>query len=538
MRLQALKVHEASSCGGLLDGLEVSFTTDSNNANESIRTHCLLGPNGSGKSQFLQLIAEIFQSAWHLHSPHEEREASDQRTEFELEYMISPAGKGPGERVRLSRAKSSKAAKIEMHKLNQDQQWISIPSGSQDFGDRLPSLVIGYTSGDNETLSLPFFVSRSGYSADVREAALKKYSSSHQERVADNRLLLIDYSTHLEVLVANLLLGSEGVQAAIIGHAQLDSLASFRCIVQLNHLTRLKARARGPGLRKGVQLTPELEEYVDALMRCSTCWSYDSRKETYVFDVLVDAETRRAFASFFSSSIEIYRAFHKLALLNDLAIPKAARDRLEQEIETRRFASRLPEPQEEEKVFRFEQVRFHRGLPSDDREPLDYVSLSDGEHQQAQIFGVFSMITEANALFILDEPESHFNPQWRVQFVKRLIELPVFRTGSQEVVLTSHAPFVPSDISREHVHIFSKKESGSVEVRKPDIETYGATFDRILEHCFDVRPPISQLARDKISELMASDDVEELQTAMSKLGSSVEKAFLADRLRQLRQEKS
>ncbi|MCJ9732819.1 restriction system-associated AAA family ATPase [Bradyrhizobium sp. PRIMUS42] len=538
MRLQALKVHEASSCGGLLDGLEVSFTTDSDNTNEDIKTHCLLGPNGSGKSQFLQLVAEIFQSAWHLHSPHEEREASDKRTAFELEYMISPAGKGSVERVRLSRAKSNKAADIEMHKHGQDNQWIGVPSHSQDFGDRLPALVVGYTSGDNETLSLPFFVSRSGYSADVREAALKKPPSSHQEKVADNRLLLIDYSTHLEVLVANLLLGSEAVQTAIIGHAQLDSLASFRCIVQLNHLTRLKTRVRGPGLRKGVQLTGELEEYIDALKRCSTCWSYDSRKETYIFDVLVDAETRTAFADFFDSSIKIYRAFHKLALLNDLAIPKAARDRLEQEIETRRFASRLPEPQEEEKVFRFEQVRFYRGLPSDDREPLDYVSLSDGEHQQAQIFGVFSMITEANALFILDEPESHFNPQWRVQFVKRLVELPVSRTGSQEVILTSHAPFVPSDISREHVHIFSKGGSGGVAVRKPDIETYGATFDRILEHCFDVRPPISQLARDKISELMASNDVEELQDAMNKLGSSVEKAFLADRLRQLRQGKS
>jgi energy-coupling factor transporter ATP-binding protein EcfA2 len=54
---------------------------------------------------------------------------------------------------------------------------------------------------------------------------------------------------------------------------------------------------------------------------------------------------------------------------------------------------------------------------------VDYVSLSDGEHQQALILGIYAMINEKNALFLLDEPESHFNPQWRVKFVQRLMDL-------------------------------------------------------------------------------------------------------------------
>ena len=458
-------------------------------------------------------------------------------TLFELEYSISPSPKAPPERVKLRREqKGRRTQQIEMLRFTEDD-WEWIPPNAPEFGARLPALIVGYTSGDNETLSLPFFVSRSGYSADVREAALPQVKrgrkSSAGEKVADNRLLLIDYSTHLEVLVANLLLGDDQVRKAIIDHARLDRLASFRCVVQLNHLTRLRTRGAIGAKRKGIQLTTELEEYIEALKRTATCWNYDRAKEVYTFDMFVDEEMQHAISQFFESSIELYRAFHKLALLNDLAIPKAARDRLEREIETRRFASRLPEPQDEDKVFRFEQVRFARDVDGQSQELLDYVSLSDGEHQQAQIFGVFSMITEGNALFVLDEPESHFNPQWRIQFVKRLKELPIKNRGAQEVLLTSHAPFVPSDLSRDQVHIFSKDHTGKVLVRFPDIETYGATFDRVLEHCFEVRPPISQLARDEINELMKDGTVDDLREAMAKFGSSVEKAFLADRLRQL-----
>jgi hypothetical protein len=214
-------------------------------------------------------------------------------------------------------------------------------------------------------------------------------------------------------------------------------------------------------------------------------------------------------------------------------IPRPARDRLKKEIETRRFASRLPEPQDEDKVFRFEQVRFRRSNAGSAARILDYVSLSDGEHQFAQILGVFSMIRDRNALFVLDEPESHFNPQWRIKFTKMLLDLPIQNRGAQEVLLTTHAPFVPCDLPRTQIFIFTKNSDGDVSIVSPEVETFGATFDRILETCFSIRPPISQIARDEISKLLTSESVDEIRSALERLGPSVEKSFLADRMRQL-----
>ncbi|WBQ18977.1 restriction system-associated AAA family ATPase [Sphingobium yanoikuyae] len=529
MRLRRLQVTRASTCGGLLDGADIWLgRAETETNNEPLEPLCLLGPNGSGKSQFLQLVAEIFQAAWHAHAPDEERDSANGDAIFELEYLIKPGKGEPYATVKLSRAAKGKSVgPIELH-VDKEGDWVSIKPGTPEFRQHLPSLIIGYTSGDNETMSLPFMVSRAGYANSVATAALEKSTSA--EPPADNRALLIDYGTNLEVLFANMTMGTPQVRKDILQHARLEDLASCRCIIRLAHKKRDPKKKLGQ--RRGIQLTDELENILRKLKRSATCWDLDEKTETYIFDYFVDDATRKALSHFFENALDLYRSLHKFALLNDLVIPKASRERMRQAVRERRFATRLPEPQQEDMVFAFEEVRFHPSFDKADQAPVDYVALSDGEHQQSLILGLFSMITDQNALFLLDEPESHFNPQWRVQFVKRLLNLHVNR-GEQDVLLTSHAPFVPADISREQVLIF-KRQGDTVEVSNPEIETFGANFDRILEHCFEIRPPLSQMAQDKIEELLDTNDIGKLEAALPQLGASVEKSFVADHLRQLK----
>ncbi len=528
MRLTRLRVVDTIGIGGLLDGLDVRMDRPEN-SNEHLLPLCLLGPNGSGKSQFLQLIAEIFQAAWHEHNPSEERKSANSETLFELEYTTKPTPSSSAVNVRLCRKAKGKGVGPITLEVETADGLSPVDPASREFGQYLPTLIIGYTSGDNETLSLPFMFSRSGYASEVAEAALRDAAVP-----LDNRMLLIDYGTNLEVLFANLMLSERPARRSVLEHAKLKDIASCRCVVRLAHSAVPKAQARATKRtgRKGIQLTVELESILDRFKRSATCWTEDKETESYTFDFFVNEATREAFAHFFDDALHLYRSLHKFALLNDLAIPRVARQRLEKAVREKRFASRLPEPQQEDLVFGFEEVRFHSEAPLKSTDVVDYVSLSDGEHQQALILGLFSMIREHNALFILDEPESHFNPQWRIKFAQRLLELPGKR-GAQEVLLTTHAPFVPADLRREQVLIFSR-QADKLTVSNPDMETFGANFDRILEHCFDVRPPISQMARDQIDQLMESNDIEKLEQALPHLGASVEKSFVADRLRQLK----
>ncbi|MCF7534117.1 restriction system-associated AAA family ATPase [Pseudomonas petrae] len=540
MKLLRVHIITAKSCGGLLDGLDVRLRGSSTSVSD-FEPLCLIGPNGAGKSQLIQVIAEAFQSLLHAAVPDEERAEGNENLLFEIEYLISEPKHDKPVHVRARRlAQGRKKAVVGLDR-KVDGDWVECDLTSAATAALLPTKVVGYTSGANETLSLPFLVSRSGYAEEVGRRALNE--STRADPVPDTRLMLIDYGTHLEVLVANLLLGALEERDALLSDARVQDLHSFRCVIQLAHSAAPKAAAKkGRNRRKGIQLTGELELYLDQLQRCATSFHYEPTSDSYTFDFFVTEETRKAFSSFWSSALALYAALHKLAMLNDLAIPKAARDRFKRETQLRKFASRLPEPQDEDKVFRFERVVFDA---QGGRGTVDYVSLSDGEHQQAQLLGTMCMVSFPQALFLLDEPESHFNPKWRVKLISKVLDLPT-ATGRrkdaspasmQDCLLTTHSPFVPSDMAKERVLIFSKNSAtGKIEVRHPNVETFGTTFDAILGECFDIRPPISDVPKAVIEELNASYDPKEIQERMQDLGDSVEKIMLADRVRQLQRQ--
>lgn len=526
MRLIRFDVPPGQREAGLLQGFSFGLDDPVDPKKYSdLATLCLVGHNGSGKSQFLQVLAEVFQDAWHRCSPEAERVASSTSFDFELEYACTRDDDSEVI-VRLVRnARQHGNRQVRMFVMN--DEWAEVEAGhGASFSSLLPPVIVGYTSGDNETLSLPFFRSRAAYAKDVRTAALDE--KRRLDEIPDSKLLLIDYGTHLEVLIANLMLGQSSERARLLKHTGLRNLSSWRCVVQLRP-PGLTARAAKNG-RRWIALTDELETTLSRLASCATLASVDESNDTYTFDFAVNDEMRKAFRFFWPDAISLYKAFHKLAMLNDLAVPKRSRDRLSRQIANGNFAVRLPEPQDEQKVFRFENVRFTS--PAASVGDVDYVSLSDGEHQLAQVLGVFSMIRSRNALFLMDEPESHFNPQWRVRFVSRIRETSL-RAPSRGVVLTTHAPFVPSDLHSEQVLIMSR-DGVSIDARRPAIETYGANFDRILRACFGIDPPISGVARDEIERLMKSNSSSEIEAASSHIGASVERSLLMDRARQLR----
>lgn len=529
MKLLKLHIIDADTCGGLLNGVKISFRKG-NVETSSFSPLCLIGPNGTGKSQVLQIIAEIFQAVFSRYLPDEEQGTPNNQIQFELEYVLASSD-SKDKLVKLSRRKVGKKLSDILVEQSIENNWKSITSDS-DVEDLLPSKVIGYTSGDNETLSIPFFVSRAGYASQVRTNATKEDLKS--KPILDSRMMLIDYSTNLEVLVANLLLNPQNVRKNLLEKSNLERLRSFRCVIQRKHTAAPSS---------GVKLTEELESYIDYLKSCATCFSYDEQTWTWTFDFYVQSATNEACQHFWKKgTLELYSCFHKLAMLNDLIIPAKDREAYVRGVKKRSFASRLPEPMERQKVFRFERVEF---ISKKSDKPVDYVSLSDGEHQFAQLLGTLCMASFPNVLFLLDEPESHFNPKWRVEFISNLMALPTVSekecpnegkrsatsaASLQDCLITTHSPFVPSDMDRENVLIFNKDPEGKIHCRLPRIQTYGSKFDAILAECFEITPQISGLPREHIARLMESGTKDEIQEAIANLGESNERMRLAGKL--------
>jgi len=557
MKLTRVGIQRTGGGAALLNGLDLILRAPESRGTRTFQPLCLIGPNGSGKSQFLQSVAEAFQALFNAVVPEEERRDVDPNSEFSLRYVLHrPKVEDDVEVEVVASRNTAGAHRLAIRCRSVDGDWSDI--AASNARDLLPTRIVAYTSGENETLSLPFLASRIAYADEIQRLAIPaaEGESPASATAPTPRLMLIDYSTHLEVLVANLLLASPEQRAYILGQANLKSLRSVRCIVSLNHgAVRNGVRRRSDSKRKGVQLTGELEGYIETLQACATTWDYDEVAERYVFDFWIDEEARKGFGSAFGNPFDLYLALHKLALLNDLAISNPARKRFEADVRKRRFATRLPEPPEEDKVFRFEEITFHAARRGEvgEAEPVDYVSLSDGEHQLVQMLGVFSMVDEPNVLFLLDEPDSHLNPVWRVKFMSQLAKAPTARgtrenagalAGAQDVLITTHAPFVPSDLPRDQVIIFRRPDESEqqdvadlgVRARRPDIQTFGASYDRILEQCFGVSPPISQQSQEVIEALLESSDPQEVEAGLQTLGPSVERIQVIDHLDELKQQ--
>ena len=232
MKLLRVHVISADTCGGLLDGVDRSLRNPSITDYYDFDPLCLIGPNGSGKSQFLQVLVEIFQTVYSECVPAEERTDGNPELQFEVEYLIKPIGaRNPVHVLVTRRPLNQRRPQLAIFKKN-ETEWEICNLTDPETQKLLPQKIVGYTSGENETLSLPFLISRSGYADEVGRAAL---GNNRQSDVPDTRLLLIDYGTNLEVVVSNLLMSDNRQLKALLDDACLKDIHSFRCVIQLAH---------------------------------------------------------------------------------------------------------------------------------------------------------------------------------------------------------------------------------------------------------------------------------------------------------------
>jgi len=145
------------------------------------------------------------------------------------------------------------------------------------------------------------------------------------------------------------------------------------------------------------------------------------------------------------------------------------------------------------------------------------------------------LFRDTNSLFLLDEPETHFNPDWRANFISRLRQcLPGNGEFAQEMLTTTHTPFLISDSKPEKVLVFAKdKATGAVSIVPPGFNTFGASINKItMSKVFGKRETIGGHAQALLGAMrtrfeQGTEDKEALITEIhQQLGDSVEKVLL------------
>ncbi len=494
----------------LLNGLQLDFPIEETGT--TFHPNIFIGVNGSGKSQLLETLAEIFLYLDRLYRKVNKVSNPSIPVRFELDYLITIKKKNYFVSVSHSIEKNKQT---EFIVRTDKKKIIDVPIDERI--NYLPSKVVGYTSGDNETLSLPF----TDYYDEYAKYTAKRAKPENKDKLEDYnpRFYLMDYNTNIGVVISNLILGKAAKVKKLTNYVGIAGLKSFQIVIQTKH-TAAPAKSK-------VQLTKELETWIQQLKNAATCYQYFKKENKYVLDFFMHDATRNALKHFFDSPLAFYTALYKIELLNNLIIKDSHLAEIKKKREQRRLIIKPPTVAEQDKVLSYSEVK----LKLKNGDSVDYLNLSDGEHQLLNICGTLLMSGFENSLYLLDEPETHFNPKWRREFISLLTEL--VSNDNQDYFLTSHSPFIVADTKREYVYVF-RKQKNKLDVEWPVKETYGSDFDYILQSAFDLDSSLSKKSYDEMQSLLKNGTQKQIEDSINEFGESAEKLFLYKKLQDLK----
>ncbi|MGG1922127.1 restriction system-associated AAA family ATPase [Chryseobacterium sp. NRRL B-14798] len=567
MKLKRLKLN--SQFRSLQAGFEIDFLNDYNlDKLWDFLPYCLVGRNGSGKSNILEVLAEIFYHIECIYLDFKpegfsgEGKFKNVHTEgffaescnpdaFELEYYYYI--KGDFSRKHFSSSFNiGYDAHIKIDKKSNESPkvyWLNraecVKSGNillerKEVKDFLPDFIVAYSSGENQLINLPFFKMRFIQYDEYLYRLIKDLDYIKPE----SRFVYLDDYYNQAVLLSIYLLREKESLLPFKNELGLDDIKSFRLIIKKDEFEKVhkdvfqtipvEERKNKNNITR--ELTSLISKSIERLKACSTTSYYNYDTKELILDYFVDKQCRQAFKFHFADdAFELFRTFQVLLNLNNYKTTKKIKQKVYHSKNIYINQDVIPLPYDEERIFRFKDVI----LKKDNVDEVIYTkSLSDGEYQFIHCIGLCLLFRDTNSLFLLDEPETHFNPDWRSNFVSTLRDcLKQDQTSSldnrRDLLITSHSPFIISDCQPENVIIFRKKNSKVEHQTAKDkgIRTFGTSANIITEEIFGKKESISKLSLEIIEKIknMPLNSPENILAAKEEariLGESVEKVLL------------
>jgi ABC-type multidrug transport system ATPase subunit len=164
----------------------------------------------------------------------------------------------------------------------------------------------------------------------------------------------------------------------------------------------------------------------------------------------------------------------------------------------------------------------------DCKEPATFQDLAEGERQLLTVLGLMRFTAEEEALFLLDEPDTHLNPAWCLDYLDNLRKYGAEPPNSQ-IIMTTHSPLTFGGMDKNEVVIMERGSDGKIFAEHPISAPKGMGFAAILtSDFFGLR---STLDKDTLKKI---DDKRELALKSDKTDDDRKKlAELNDELGKL-----
>lgn len=192
--------------------------------------------------------------------------------------------------------------------------------------------------------------------------------------------------------------------------------------------------------------------------------------------------------------------------------------------------------------------------------------LSSGEEHMlslyAQFYSELKSEKDQNYIILLDEPDIYMHPEWQRNIINSINEFfsKFLPNNKYQIILTSHSPFVASDLPRENVIMLDtydevvKNENGEIEQEignskvvkdkadKP-IKTFGANIFDLYKDSFFVNDIMGEFAKNKITkeiieklrtDNLTNEDFKNMEYIVNLIGDEVLSTILKNKIKDKR----
>lgn len=136
-------------------------------------------------------------------------------------------------------------------------------------------------------------------------------------------------------------------------------------------------------------------------------------------------------------------------------------------------------------------------------ESATFNDLAEGERQLLTVLGLLRFTADDEALFILDEPDTHLNPAWCLDYLENLRRYGADLETSQ-IIMTTHSPLTFAGLEKNEVVVLQRERDGLIRAEHPVSSPRGMGFSAILtSDYFGLRSTLDRPTLEKLDQRRA-----------------------------------
>ena len=452
----------------------------------------VLGWNGTGKSNLFEALVIIFRD---LHDWWEKNRWPDNPMNgFQLSYEIDEHlvevtwRPDVTKRPELRRGLITRNAKgkVKLASIKRTQ----LP---------LPRFVFGYYSGPTNRLAEHFLPMKQAHYVRLREA--KADDAKTMAQLLEQRRFFCAETHHAKyVLLAFSYREDPKISQFLKDRLRILGFESALFVIRKPRWAKPGSKAEDFWGATGImrRAMERLRRYAIApmVLKQTVNYGYQSTTEDHYYFFLPDIESLRSFAAEYQNARSFFLALESTdfsELIYDLKI----------------------------------QVQIK--TMNTDQRPITFHQLSEGEQQLLMVLGLMRFTKSHQSLVLLDEPDTHLNPHWSVDYLKDLTRvmsdnvLESLEQQSSQILMATHDPLVIASLVKEQIHLLKRDgESLRCYWEQPSEDPQGLGFTGILtSEMFGFRSDLDSETLDLLDKQVNLAGKEKLNREESKKLESI-----------------